>query len=150
MVGSRISETSSLPPDDPAELRTAIAALEAENAAIRAVTTRLTAVLKAHEALVQALQIRIAKLQRQKFGVSSEKIEREIEQLELALEALEVAASAAREPEEEPKAEPAVAELAPMWRKPKVSEATPASTSCSIPVMPVPIVEASCGSSVKT
>lgn len=120
-----MSEISSLPPDDPAELRAMIAALEAENAAMRAETTRLTAVLKAHEALVQALQIRIAKLQRQKFGASSEKIEREIEQLELALEALEVAASAAREPEEEPKAEPAVAEPASMRRKPKVSEATP-------------------------
>lgn len=120
-----MSETSSLPPDDPAELRAMIAALEAENAAMRAETTRLTAVLKAHEALVQALQIRIAKLQRQKFGASSEKIEREIEQLELALEALEVAASAAREPEEEPKAEPVVAEPASMRRKPKVSEATP-------------------------
>lgn len=120
-----MSETSSLPPDDPAELRAMIAALEAENAAMRAETTRLTAVLKAHEALVQALQIRIAKLQRQKFGASSEKIEREIEQLELALEALEVAASAAREPEEEPKAEPVVAEPASMRRKPKVSKATP-------------------------
>ena len=120
-----MSEISSLPPDDPAELRAIIAALEAENAAMRAETTRLTAVLKAHEALVQALQIRIAKLQRQKFGASSEKIEREIEQLELALEALEVAASAARESEEEPKAEPAVAEPASMRRKPKVSEATP-------------------------
>lgn len=120
-----MSEISSLPPDDPAELRAMIAALEAENAAMRAETTPLTAVLKAHEALVQALQIRIAKLQRQKFGASSEKIEREIEQLELALEALEVAASAAREPEEEPKAEPAVAEPASMRRKPKVSEATP-------------------------
>lgn len=120
-----MSETSSLPPDDPAELRAMIAALEAENAAMRAETTRLTAVLKAHEALVQALQIRIAKLQRQKFGASSEKIEREIEQLELALEALEVAASAAREPEEEPEAEPAVAEPAPTRRKPKISEATP-------------------------
>jgi len=120
-----MSEAASLPPDDPAKLRAMIAALEAENAAMRAETTRLTAVLKAHEALVQALQIRIAKLQRQKFGASSEKIEREIEQLELALEALEVAASAAREPEEEPKAEPAVAEPASMRRKPKVSEATP-------------------------
>ena len=120
-----MSEASSLPPDDPAKLRAMIAALEAENAAMRAETTRLTAVLKAHEALVQALQIRIAKLQRQKFGASSEKIEREIEQLELALEALEVAASAAREPEEEPEAEPAVAEPAPMRRKPKASEATP-------------------------
>lgn len=125
MVRSRMSEAASLPPDDPAKLRAMIAALEAENAAMRAETTRLTAVLKAHEALVQALQIRIAKLQRQKFGASSEKIEREIEQLELALEALEVAASAAREPEEEPKAEPAVAEPASMRRKPKVSEATP-------------------------
>ena len=125
MVRFRMSEASSLPPDDPAKLRAMIAALEAENAAMRAETTRLTAVLKAHEALVQALQIRIAKLQRQKFGASSEKIEREIEQLELALEALEVAASAAREPEEEPEAEPAVAEPAPMRRKPKVSEATP-------------------------
>lgn len=120
-----MSEAASLLPDDPAKLRAMIAALEAENAAMRAETTRLTAVLKAHEALVQALQIRIAKLQRQKFGASSEKIEREIEQLELALEALEVAASAAREPEEEPKAEPAVAEPASMRRKPKVSEATP-------------------------
>lgn len=120
-----MSEAASLPPDDPAKLRAMIAALEAENAAMRAETTRLTAVLKAHEALVQALQIRIAKLQRQKFGASSEKIEREIEQLELALEALEVAASAAREPEEEPKAEPAVAEPSSMRRKPKVSEATP-------------------------
>ena len=83
MVRFRMSEASSLPPDDPAKLRAMIAALEAENAAMRAETTRLTAVLKAHEALVQALQIRIAKLQRQKFGASSEKIEREIEQLEL-------------------------------------------------------------------
>ena len=125
MVRSRMSEAASLPPDDPAKLRVMIAAPEAENAAMRAETTRLTAVLKAHEALVQALQIRIAKLQRQKFGASSEKIEREIEQLELALEALEVAASAAREPEEEPEAEPAIAEPASMRRKPKVSEATP-------------------------
>ena len=72
MVRFRMSEASSLPPDDPAKLRAMIAALEAENAAMRAETTRLTAVLKAHEALVQALQIRIAKLQRQKFGASSE------------------------------------------------------------------------------
>jgi hypothetical protein len=111
-----VAETSSLSPDDPAEPCAMIAALEAESAAMRAETTRLTVVLKAHEAVVQALQIRTAKLQRQKFGPRSHKIVREIEQLELALEALKVAGAADREREEEPKAEPEVAEPAPMRR----------------------------------
>ncbi len=116
-------------PDDPAELRVMIAALEAENAVMKAEAGKMIATLKAHEALVQALQIRIAKLQRQKFGASSEKIEREIEQLELALEAFEVATSAAGEPipddDEEVDAEPSVVEVPVRRRKPKVSATTP-------------------------
>ena len=117
-------------PDDPAELRTMIAALEAENARMKVDIGRMLATVKAHEALVQALQIRIARLQRQRFGASSEKIEREIEQLELALEALEVATSSTTEPvpdeeEEETEAEQPTAEAPPRRRKPKVAATTP-------------------------
>ncbi|MEN8749663.1 IS66 family transposase [Marivita sp.] len=71
-------------PDDPAALKSLVAAQQAEIA-------KMSASLRAHDLLVQALRIRIAKLKKQKFGASSEKIEREIEQLELALEDLKVA-----------------------------------------------------------
>ena len=119
-------------PDDPAEPRVIIAALEAENARMRADVERMMATVRAHEALVQALQIRIARLQRQRFGASSERTWREIEQLELALEALEVAASSTGEPipddedgtpaVEEP--QPAV-DAPPRRRRPRVSATTP-------------------------
>lgn len=78
-------------PDDPAELRAMIAALQAENARIAAENAKISATLRVHDQLVQALRLRIAKLQKLAFGKSSEKIEREIEQLELALEDLLVA-----------------------------------------------------------
>ena len=44
-------------PDDPAELRAMILALQAENA-------RISATLRVHDQLVQALRLRIAKLAR--------------------------------------------------------------------------------------
>ena len=78
-------------PDDPAELRAMIAALQAENAQIAADNAKMSATLRVHDQLVQALRLRIAKLQKLAFGKSSEKVEREIEQLELALEDLLVA-----------------------------------------------------------
>jgi len=78
-------------PDDPAELRAMIAALQAENARIAAESARISAMLRVHDQLVQALRLRIAKLQKLAFGKSSEKVAREIEQLELALEDLLVA-----------------------------------------------------------
>ena len=58
-------------PDDPAELKAMIAALQAENA-------KMAVTLRVHDQLVQALRLRIAKLQKLAFGKSSEKIEREI------------------------------------------------------------------------
>ncbi len=125
-----MSDALSPLPDDPAELRAMIAALEAENASMRADAERMQATLRAHEALVEALRIRIARLQRQRFGASSEKIEREIEQLELALEALEVAISSAGDPipeddGEETGSEPPAAEVPPRRRRPKVAATTP-------------------------
>lgn len=78
-------------PNDPAELKAMIAALQAENAQIAAENAKMSATLRAHDQLVQALRLRIAKLQKLAFGKSSEKVEREIEQLELALEDLLVA-----------------------------------------------------------
>ena len=144
-------------PDDPAELRVMIAALEAENARMRADVERMMATVRAHEALVQALQIRIARLQRQRFGASSERTWREIEQLELALEALEVAASSAGEPipddedgtraVEEPR--PAV-DAPPRRRRPRVSATTArASASCRVQARPAPIVVERFGWSVR-
>ena len=72
-------------PDDPAELRVMIAALQAENARIASENAKISATLRVHDQLIQALRLRIAKLQKLAFGKSSEKIEREIEQLELSL-----------------------------------------------------------------
>jgi transposase len=48
-------------PDDPAVLKTMIAALQAENA-------KISATLRVHDQLVQALCLRIAKLQKLSFG----------------------------------------------------------------------------------
>ena len=100
-------------PDDPAELRAMIAALQAENA-------KISATLQVHDQLVQALRLRIAKLQKLAFGKSSEKIEREIEQLELALEDLLVAVAEGDdvpidEGRDEPAADDARRNLA-LWR----------------------------------
>jgi transposase len=66
-------------PEDPALLKTIIAALQTEN-------VKLTTTLRAHDLVVQALRLQISKLKKQAFGKSSEKIQREIEQLELALD----------------------------------------------------------------
>jgi hypothetical protein len=55
-------------PNDPANLRAMIAALEAENGQLQEDADRMAATLRAHEALVQALQIQIARLRKQKFG----------------------------------------------------------------------------------
>ncbi|MEP2184538.1 MAG: IS66 family transposase, partial [Roseibium sp.] len=65
-------------PNDPAELKAMIAALQAENAQIAAENAKMSATLRAHDQLVQALRLRIAKLQKLAFGKSSEKVEREI------------------------------------------------------------------------
>jgi transposase len=108
-------------PDDPAELKAMIAALQAENA-------KMAVTLRVHDQLVQALRLRIAKLQKLAFGKSSEKIEREIEQLELALEDLLLAVAEGDEaPINEGHNEPAAGDLsAPaLRRRPRVSDATP-------------------------
>jgi len=65
-------------PNDPAELKAMIAALQAENAQIAAENPKMSATLRAHDQLVQALRLRIAKLQKLAFGKSPEKVEREI------------------------------------------------------------------------
>jgi len=108
-------------PDDPAILKTMIAALQAENA-------KISATLRVHDQLVQALRLRIAKLQKLAFGKSSEKIEREIEQLELALEDLLVAVAE----EDDDLIDEGLNEPAPnkvsaptLRRRPRVSDATP-------------------------
>jgi transposase len=108
-------------PDDPAELKAMIAALQAENA-------NISATLRVHDQLVQALRLRIAKLQKLAFGKSSEKIEREIEQLELALEDLLVAVAEEddapiNEGQDEPS--PEAADAPALCRRPRVSDATP-------------------------
>ncbi len=114
-------------PDDPAELRAMIAALQAENARIEAENAKMPATLRVHDQLFQALRLRIAKMQKLAFGKSSEKIEREIEQLELALEDLLVAVAEGDdapidEGQDEPPPEPADA---PALRgRPRVSDAT--------------------------
>ena len=129
-LGDRVGQAmSDALPSDPAELRAAIAGLEAENARMAAEVDRMTATLRAQELLVQALHARIAKLQRQRFGPSSEKIEREIEQLELALEDLQVAAveGDAAEPAD-PGAEgeaDGLAEAPKPRRRPRAAEGTP-------------------------
>ncbi|MEP3668728.1 MAG: IS66 family transposase zinc-finger binding domain-containing protein, partial [Roseibium sp.] len=114
-------------PNDLAELKAMIAALQAENAQIVAENAKMSATLRAHDQLVQALRLRIAKLQKLAFGKSSEKVEREIEQLELALEDLLVAVAEKDEsPIDEGLDEPAPEEaLAPVLRRrPRVSDAT--------------------------
>ena len=114
-------------PNDPAELKAMIAALQAENAQIAAENAKMSATLRAHDQLVQALRLRIAKLQKLAFGKSSEKVEREIEQLELALEDLLVAVAEKDEsPIDEGLDEPASEEAsAPVRRRrPGVSDAT--------------------------
>lgn len=113
-------------PDDPALLKTLIAALQAENA-------KISATLRAHDALIQTLRLRIAKLKKQVYGQSSEKIEREIEQLELALEDLLIAAAESEtalmdDGQDKGALETAVAgEVAdrPSRRRPRVSDSTP-------------------------
>jgi len=115
-------------PNDPAELKAMIAALQAENAQIAAENAKMSATLRAHDQLVQTLRLRIAKLQKLAFGKSSEKVEREIEQLELALEDLLVAvAEKDGSPIDEGLDEPAPEEAsAPVLRRrPRVSDATP-------------------------
>tara|TARA_R110002110_G_scaffold169787_2_gene371689 strand:- start:5072 stop:5809 length:738 start_codon:yes stop_codon:yes gene_type:complete len=115
-------------PNDPAELKAMIAALQAEKAQIAAENAKMSATLRAHDQLVQALRLRIAKLQKLAFGKSSEKVEREIEQLELALEDLLVAVAEKDEsPIDEGLDEPASEEAsAPVLRRrPRVSDATP-------------------------
>jgi len=115
-------------PDDPAELRVMIAALQAENARIAAENAKISATLRVHDQLVQALRLRIAKLQKLAFSKSSEKIEREIEQLELALEDLLVAVA---EDDEAPidegrdESSPEAADAPTLRRRPRVSDATP-------------------------
>lgn len=52
-------------PDDPALLKSLIAALQAENA-------KISATLRAHDQLIQALRLRIARLKKQVFGQSPE------------------------------------------------------------------------------
>ena len=115
-------------PDDPAELRAMIAALQAENAQIAAENAKMSATLRVHDQLVQALRLRIAKLQKLAFGKSSEKIEREIEQLELALEDLLVAVAEDDEAliDEGPdEPSPDAADAPALRRRPRVSDATP-------------------------
>ena len=110
-------------PNDPAELKAMIAALQAENAQIAAENAKMSATLRAHDQLVQTLRLRIAKLQKQAFGKSSEKIEREIAQLELALEDLLVAAAEQRDgpvEADEPAAVDAPAAEAKPRRRPRV------------------------------
>lgn len=115
-------------PDDPAELRAMIVALQVENARIEAENAKMSATLRAHDQLVQALRLRIAKLQKLAFGKSSEKVDREIEQLELALEDLLVAVAeeddaAIDEGPSEPS--PEAADAPALRRRPRVSDATP-------------------------
>jgi transposase len=108
-------------PDDPAELKAMIAAMQAENA-------KISATLRVHDQLVQALRLRIAKLQKLAFGKSSEKVEREIEQLELALEDLLVAVAEGDEAliDEGPdEPSPDTADAPALRRRPRVSDATP-------------------------
>jgi transposase len=114
-------------PNDPAELKAMIAALQAENAQIAAENAKMSATLRAHDQLVQALRLRIAKLQKLAFGKSSEKVEREIEQLELALEDLLVAVAEKDDTPideglDEPVPEGASAPV--LRRRPRVSDAT--------------------------
>ena len=71
-------------PDDPAQLRAMIAALQAENTRIEAENAKMVVTLRVHDQLVQALRLRIAKLQKLAFGKSSEKIEREIPSRDIA------------------------------------------------------------------
>ena len=73
-------------PDDPAELRAIIAALQAENTRIAAENAKISATLRVHDQLVQALRLRIAKLQKLAFGKSSEKVEREIPSRDIAMQ----------------------------------------------------------------
>jgi len=115
-------------PDDPAELRAMIAALQAENARIAAENAKMSATLRVHDQMVQALRLRIAKLQKLAFGKSSEKIEREIEQLELALEDLLVAVTEKDDaPIDEGQNEqpPDTAGAPALRRRPRVSDETP-------------------------
>ncbi len=114
-------------PDDPAELKSMIATLQAENARIEVENAKMAVTLRVHDQLVQALRLRIAKLQKLAFGKSSEKIEREIEQLELALEDLLVAVAE----EDDGLIDEGQDELAPdkvsapvLRRRPRVSDAT--------------------------
>lgn len=128
MVDAGMSTPASDLADDPAVLKTMIAALQAENA-------QISATLRAHDLLVQALRVRIAKLKKQAFGKSSGKIEREIEQLELALEDLQVAQVAMSEadttpPEDRDTGEADAADADAKddkkpRRRPRVSDTTP-------------------------
>ena len=123
-----MSEPAGNLPDDPAELRAMIAALQVENARVEAENAKISATLRVHDQLVQALRLRIAKLQKLAFGKSSEKIGREIEQLELALEDLLVAVAEEDDaPSDEGRNEPAIDEpLAPaLRRRPRVLDTTP-------------------------
>ncbi len=121
LVVRRMSKPAENLPNDPAELRAIIAALQSENA-------KMSATLRVHDQLVMALRLRIAKLQKLAFGKSSEKVEREIEQLELALEDLPVAVAEGDDaPIDEGQNEPApkAADAPSSRRRPRVSEAPP-------------------------
>ena len=118
-----MSDPASPLPDNTAELKAMIAALQAENAQIAAENARKSSSLRAHDQLVQALRLRIAKLQKMAFGKSSEKVEREIEQLELALEDLFVAiAEQDKQPIDEGQDDPESPSLP--RRRPRVSDDT--------------------------
>jgi transposase len=106
--------------DDPAVLKTLIAALQAENA-------KISATLRAHDQLIQTLRLRIAKLKKQVFGQSSEKIE----QLKLALEDLLIASAESETavPDGAPEAGTFETDAdtadRPSRRRPRVSDSTP-------------------------
>ena len=134
-------------PDDPAELRAMIAALQAENARIEAENAKMSATLRVHGLLVQALRLRIARLQKLAFGKSSEKIEREIEQLELALEDLLVAVAEGDDApiDEGRMSRPVMSPLRPRCAAARVSRMQPRASGVNwTPAAAVLTVEAIC------
>jgi len=136
-------------PNDPAQLRAMIAALQVENTRIEAENAKMVVTLRVHDQLVQALRLRIAKLQKLAFGKSSEKIEREIEReierLELALEDLLVAVAEEDDaPIDERQNEPSPEKpSAPVLRRrPRVSRMQPRASAVSLILAPAALTAA--------
>ena len=89
-------------PDDIAELKQLLLALDAELLARSGELAAAKNGLIVTQLTIEKLKAQLAKLRREKFGASSERIDRAIEQLELALEEAETAQAEAEAPAPQP------------------------------------------------